>query len=48
MKTEDINKMARALKQVQETFNDTRPGTKQNQKDFDKALVHDEAIVSVS
>lgn len=37
MKTEDINKMARALKQVQETFNDTRPGTKQNQKDFDKA-----------
>lgn len=37
MKTEDINKMARALKKVQETYNDTRPGNKQNQKDFDKA-----------
>lgn len=37
MKTQDIKNMGLALQQVQETFNDARPGTKQNQKDFDKA-----------
>jgi hypothetical protein len=37
MKTQDIRNMGLALQSVQETFNDARPGTKQNQKDFDKA-----------